>query len=223
MLHSCGMVENQQKAKQYLSEELKARIEDLFRAGNRMPKRVLRILREENRLGNLDYVTEPSINQLKYHIKKLKQKFFGNGEISLTEMKEYLQNVSAVPEDDDEPFCIGFQVIFPATQTLEISENEETDCEQSDEDEPENENDPFFFCLFATKRLLRSSEHSPVLCADSTFKLVWQGFSGILLGTVDMKKQFHKYAFGMSSREKSEDWRSIFQVKILRYYPSEKI
>lgn len=214
--HSCGDVASPQKAKTYLSDELKYRIDELFRAGVRMPKRLLRILRDEKRLGNLNYESEPTINQIKYRVSLLKKQLFGDGEITLSELREYLRKLSIIPDDEDEPYCIAYKVLSPIHQTINISENDDTDYEDDSDDDGSTETaeEPYFYCLFSTKRLLKITDLTSTLCADSTFKLVWQGFSGILLGTVDMKKQFHKFAFGISSREKIEDWQSIFEVNI---------
>lgn len=170
------------------------------------------------------YEVEPKIGQIKYQIQKYKKQVLGDGEISLGELKQFLLANSKISTEFDEPFVLTFDVKMPKKKTLDISENEDTNYED-DEDEVENDDDEgyeisSFWFLFTTLRLLKLLLLTEILAADSTFKLVWQGFSGILIGTVDKRKQYHKICFGMSTSEKTSDWAEMFKVSnwIFRFW-----
>lgn len=219
-LHTCIETSQANKSKPQLEKDLIERIQSLFRSGTRMPKQVQSALRDDRSRGDIFYESEPTINQIIYQVMKYKAEIMGKGEISLGELKKFLEQHSTVPENIDEPFVLGFSVKMAKRKLLEISENEDTDYEP-DEDDPLTHRDetefeiPSFWFLFSTVRLLNQLPKTRLLAADSTFKLVWQGFSGVLIGTVDMKKQFHKICFGMSTSEKTSDWSEMFQVSLV--------
>lgn len=217
--HSCDDAPIESKSKVQLSQEIVDRIQSLFRSGTRMPKQVQKVLRSDRARNDIAYDSEPKIGQIKYQLQKYKKEIMGSGEISLGELKQFLDTNAEVPDDIDEPFVLSYDVKFPKKQTLDISENEDTDYEDDDDFQDNNENDtqydvPSFWFLFTTVRLLQLLTMTMLIAADSTFKLVWQGFSGILIGTVDKKKQYHKICFGMSSSEKTSDWAEMFKVRI---------
>ena len=45
---------------------------------------------------------------------------------------------------------------------------------------------------------------------DTTYKLIWQGFPCLIIGTTDMIKQFHPYGFAVCFNEKEKDFKFIF-------------
>lgn len=51
-----------------------------------------------------------------------------------------------------------------------------------------------------------------VLCADSTYKLVKDGFAVPLFGTVDANKKFQPFFIGISSNETRSAYREMFEV-----------
>jgi hypothetical protein len=212
--HSCETAPIETTTVKKMEPEVIERIQNLFRAGVRMPKKVHMILRSERGRNEIQYDVEPTINQIKYQIQKYKKEIIGEGEISLGELKAFLDKHSEVPEDDDQPFVLGYMIKIPKRKLLEISSENDTDNKGETIDRPEDFEIPSFWFLFTTVRLLNLLTMTNLIAADSTFKLVWQGFSEILIGTVDMKKQFHKICFGMSTSEKTTDWQEMFQVSI---------
>jgi hypothetical protein len=48
------------------------------------------------------------------------------------------------------------------------------------------------------------------LCADATYKLVWQGFPVLLCGTTDSKKQFHPFSINICTNETEVDYEFMF-------------
>lgn len=203
--HTCDQIPETSKAVPELEIQVIKRIQSLFRSGTRMPKSVQRTLRDDHARNEIEYSAEPTINQIKYQIRKYKDNEFGGSEISLGELETFLKENSNVPQDIDEPFVLDFSIKYGKNNTLDISD------ENMDIDAEEGEESSFWF-LFSTIRLVRLITKTTLIAADSTFKLVWQGYPGILLGTIDMKKQYHKIAFGMTSSEKTSDWTEIFEV-----------
>lgn len=48
------------------------------------------------------------------------------------------------------------------------------------------------------------------ICVDATYKLVWQGFPFLVVGTVDRAKKFHPLAFALTSTESELDFKFLF-------------
>ncbi len=59
-----------------------------------------------------------------------------------------------------------------------------------------------FRFFVTTKRLLFNATISNKSHADATYKLIWQGFPCLIIGTTDMIRQFHPYGFAVCSNEK---------------------
>lgn len=215
--HSCTQDDfpTENITKSYLNDDIISRIRHLFRVGCRLPKKILAVLREDKAKGEIVYDTEPTMHQIKYQLKKIKKELFGESELSLGKLKELLVQKSNIPEDLDQTFVVAHKVDIPKKLTIEISDNEE-DGDQECEDE--GSETPKFWFLFSTRQLLLNTKDTRTLCADETYKLLWMGFSGISIGTVDMNKVFHPLAFGFSSSEKTEDWAEIFQVSFFYFY-----
>ena len=51
-----------------------------------------------------------------------------------------------------------------------------------------------------------------LVATDAAHKLVWQNFPILLVGTVDMAKQFHPTALRISKKEKSADFAFAFKT-----------
>jgi MULE transposase domain len=50
-----------------------------------------------------------------------------------------------------------------------------------------------------------------VLLCDATYKLIWQGFPVLVLGTVDKTRQFQHIAISVTSNEQAADFQFLFQ------------
>ncbi len=48
--------------------------------------------------------------------------------------------------------------------------------------------------------------------ADATYKLIWQGFPVLVVGTTDYDKAFHPFGLAVSSNEKTEDFEFMFKA-----------
>lgn len=207
--HSCKNLDKKHKSKPVMSEKVVQEVEKLFIAKIRKPRKVLASLRAIKQRNPNFYDTEPSLNQIKYQIKKLKEKVYGKGEISMTQLESFLQDNSNVPDDDDDAFVIGYRIRYAETDlesSLEVSNNSQNNSV--------NEKRSFWY-ICSTKRLLKLASKVDILCCDTTFKFLWAGYPAILIGTVDMQKQFHSIAFGFTSIEDSNVFNEVFDVRHL--------
>lgn len=201
--HSCNQASESSRSNQLLPQKLIDEIRTLYIGRVQKPKRVLASIRnlKKSSMPNL-YHLEPSIRQIKYQLQKLRQEFFGEGEVSLSQLEKFLSDHSEIPEEDDEGFVIGYKIRYSQDQS---------DSDSTEENETRHQNNHFWM-MFSTKRLLNLASRVELICADTTFKFVWLGFPVILIGTVDLKKQFHPLAFGMTSSENSQTFFEVFDV-----------
>jgi hypothetical protein len=94
-----------------------------------------------------------------------------------------------------------------------VSEYEiEYENEFDDNDEEEDERESQYRFFVTTKRLLANVEISNRIHADLTYKLIWQGYPCLIVGTTDMDKQFHPYGFAVCSNEKQKDFEFVFKT-----------
>lgn len=62
--------------------------------------------------------------------------------------------------------------------------------------------DDFFFkFVFTTKYWLGNLKAATNIHTDSTYKLIWQGFSVLVIGTTDQEHHFHIIALGVCTFE----------------------
>jgi hypothetical protein len=177
----------------------------LFIGHVRKPKQVLASLRALKSTSKPNiYIEEPALRQIKYQISKLRAEFFGKGEISLSVLEKSLEEKIALPESDDEVFVMGYKVTYSDSDLDSDSENSSDDIK--------NPRERHFWFTFTTKRLVKLASSVDLICADTTFKFTWLGFPAILIGTVDLKKQFHPIAFGFCSKENSNVFAEVFDV-----------
>lgn len=70
----------------------------------------------------------------------------------------------------------------------------------------------FFRIAISTRRMLSNCVGIDQLCVDATYKLVWQGFPFLVVGTVDRAKKFHPLCFAICSNERQEDFTFLFKT-----------
>src|SRR5690625_3229468 len=69
-----------------------------------------------------------------------------------------------------------------------------------------------FGIFFRTKRLLKLMHQSEIVHTDATYKLVWNGFPVLIVGTADRNRHFHHCLYASTSYhwpflERSEERR----------------
>lgn len=120
------------------------------------------------------------------YLKKLSRSKYGACKLSLGELERWLIDNSAIPDSDTEPFVVNYEIYY--------DENDE----------------PQFRFFVSTKKLLSLAVGVKKIHADATYKIVWQGFPVLLVGTKDLARSFHPFGVAVCTHEKSDDFKFIF-------------
>lgn len=68
-----------------------------------------------------------------------------------------------------------------------------------------------FRIVLSTKNLLKQCIVTDILHADATYKLIWQGFRVLIVGTTDKNRKFHPICLTISTNERKADFKTTFQ------------
>lgn len=66
--------------------------------------------------------------------------------------------------------------------------------------------------VVSSKRLLRNLDNSLLVQADASYKVIWQGYPILLVGTTDRRQKFHPFALAVCKGESTEDFTFIFRA-----------
>ncbi|CAF5115349.1 unnamed protein product, partial [Rotaria sp. Silwood1] len=88
--------------------------------------------------------------------------------------------------------------------------------EYEDDEDVEDDGGNKFGIFISSVRLLGIIFMSSHLCSDATYKLVWQGFPVLIIGTTDLNKAFHPFGLAICSNEKTKDFEFIFNYIPIR-------
>jgi hypothetical protein len=146
-------------------------------------------------------VTPPCYIQLTNYLVQHKTKVLGKSSISLGELEDWAKKNIEVPEDEDTPFVCGFECSFEEKK---------------------------FRLAITTKQLLENTLNSEMVQADATYKLIWQGFPVLIVGTSDSQRQFHPFCLAICTNETEEDYNflfsslkdAVFQVQKQNFQPT---
>lgn len=136
----------------------------------------------------------PTLNQVKYVIQKYRNEKYGDSSISLGELSQFMGDRMVVPDDEDQAFVLKM--------------------ETSTEDDHENLCERWFRFFITTKRLLMRSVDAKIIHADSTYKIMVEGFALNVFGTSDANKKFHLIGFSFCTKEDEADY--IFSFESIR-------
>jgi hypothetical protein len=120
-------------------------------------------LKPKSIMSNLNKIaglTLPSMKQLNNYLTILRKKKYGSAVISLGELESWLITNSEIPSDDHQFFVAAHEV-------------------------SKDDSNPSFRFLLSTKYLIGLSRQCNIIHADATYKLVWQGFPVLIVGTTD--------------------------------------
>lgn len=184
--------ENLREAKLGLSEDTKKMIEELFDLKLK-PKKIYEKLIEKG-------FKPKNKKQLENYLTFLRRKKFGESKISLGQLEAWCESHSALPEEDNKPFVVSFEIKY---------EDELEDDEDETEDNLE-EKSSYFRVFISSKVLLANICKSPKLHADATYKLIWEGMPVLVTGSTDMNRSFHPCGLAICSNEKTGDFKFIF-------------
>lgn len=167
------------KRKQIFTKELKNKVDEIFYNNyNIKPKRILEILSSQN-----DVV--PSLTQLNNYLKILRQKKFGNNNISLGELELLLQTHTDIPEQTEKAYVAAYETNY-------------------------DDSNIYFRFFITSKTLLKNAKYTYHLHADGTYKLNWQGYPVIVVGTTDRDRHFHCFGISVCSAETEDDYKFTF-------------
>lgn len=173
--------DNKENAVDRISGELEARIRSLFQL-NVKPKAILYTLVKEK-------FKPPTKTKLTTFLNKIRKEKFGSEKLHFGTLEKWLEETSPVPSSDNQPFVVAYKV-----------------C--TDEDNFENSIFRFFV---STKLLLNQAVNAKILHTDATYKLVWQGFPVLQIGTTDADRKFHPFGIAVCTNERADDFEFIFR------------
>lgn len=139
-----------------------------------------------NSLRKIPGITVPSKKQLYNYLTDHRRLVYGSPTISLGELQAWLVEHSQVPDDDHTPYVICYHVFESETPTFRFA--------------------------ISTKSLLRLTTVANNIHADATYKLIWQGFPVLVVGTTDRAKKFHPLCMAVSTSERKEDFQMLFET-----------
>lgn len=164
-----------------ISLELRPVIRQLYDDKVQKPKAIIAALR-------LRGLPEPKMDQLTNFLQKYKEEKFGKAKINLGELEEWCQERS--------------------TPLVQNTNDAYVVCFTTDQKESMN---PVFRIFISSLRLLQAAPLSDIVHVDATYKLNWQGFPVMVIGTSDKDRKFWPLGAAVCSSETSEDFRFIFQ------------
>ena len=109
------------------------------------------------------------------------------------------QNHCEVPENEDEPYVCAYYV---------------TDEEFADDVDALYEINFTIRIFFTTKRLLKFALTAVNMHADATYKLIWQGFPVLMVGTTDKQNHYISFGIAVTTSETKQDFEFIFKSLI---------
>lgn len=129
----------------------------------------------------------PPQTKLQSFIKKVKAELNGGVQLHLGTLEQWLSETSVVPEDQTEPFILSYEI--------------------NDEDETA----PKFKFFVTTKILMQSAIGAKNVHSDATYKIVWEGYPILIVGTSDMHKKFHPFGVAVCTNETTADFEFVFK------------
>lgn len=135
-------------------------------------------------LSKVEGLKLPKMSQLRNYLSDRRRALYGNHTISLGELERWLQDNSTLPENSHEAFVTAY----------EISEKEAT-----------------FRFVLSSKYLLELAQEVNILHVDATYKLIWQGYPVLIVGTTDKQRKFHALCLAVSTTEQKDDFKLVFK------------
>lgn len=169
--------------KRGISDEMKTFIRQKFEEGIQKPNAILAVIRQKN-------MPEIEKSKLNTYLKQLRLEKYGVATISGTEITEWCKAREQIPDHQDEPFVLKYLI----------------SCETFDPEEQDIK------IVISTLRLLGNLEKSLMVQIDATYKLIWQGYPVMVVGTSDKNHVFHPFAIAVCKGESGNDFTFIFDA-----------
>lgn len=119
------------------------------------------------------------------YLKKLRKDSYGADKIDMNGLKTYLSNNTSIPVSKSDMYVVDFQMSM-------------------------NEIAPSFQFFVSSRQLLSLAINAKNIHADATYKLIWQGFPVLLVGTTDMHRKFHAFGIAVCTSETAQDFQFLF-------------
>lgn len=125
----------------------------------------------------------PKLYTIKYQIAKYRKQKYGPTAISMRDLRGILKPFTVVPDGDEAAY---------------ILQDINADAE-------------YFRFFLTTKALIKNATHNVSINADATYKVLWQGFPCLIVGTTDQLKNFHIIGAAVCSGETEADFQFVFR------------
>ena len=132
----------------------------------------------------------PHKAQLVSFLQALRVKKFGPARICAADLQSWCEERLKIPADEDEVFVVDFHI---RATSYDVADQE-------------------LRIVLSTRRLLSIFKKSRMLQADATYKLLWNGFPVLLVGTSDSIRVFHPFLLSVTSGETAEDFEFVFRA-----------
>lgn len=173
--------------KKLLSDEMINYIDELFEKGVTQFKQITKFI-DDQRIKHCEFIDEPNptARQVEYRLKLFRNRDV-KPMINVGDVMQWCEENSTYPANDTDPFVLGYE------------------CSSL------NEPLSFRFCV-TTPLLLQFFIGLTTIAIDATYKLNWNGFPLIVLGTIDRQKKFHPLLYACTSRETTCDYSFVFET-----------
>lgn len=128
--------------------------------------------------------TPPTIKQIRQVLPKEKEKHIPKTK-TYGEMIEWCRLMEKTPDGLDEAFILDHMY--------------------------QEEDDSFAF-ISSTKRLLKLASTQKNICADGTYKMMWEDFPLVAVGTIDRMRKFHLIGLCLTSNERETEYSFVFRT-----------
>lgn len=166
-----------------LSSDLKDFVRQKYKDGITKPNGLLHLIRE-------NAMTEPVKSKLVEFLKTLRHDK-NTPSVSASEIRTWCNDRIRIPQDEDEPYVLDFLILADSY-----------DVEEQD-----------IKIVITTPRLLSlARKFMRLVQADATYKLIWQGYPYLLVGTSDANYVFHPFVAAVTKGESQSDFEFIFKA-----------
>ncbi|KAK7601130.1 hypothetical protein V9T40_008571 [Parthenolecanium corni] len=166
-----------------LSNDMKLFIKEKFNEGIQKPDAILAVIRQKK-------LVEPPKSRIISYLKILREVKYGSPTVSAREISAWCEAHVQRPDDLDQPFVLSHYVL------AESNNVEEQDLK----------------VLMSTRRLLNILPTTDMVQIDATYKLNWQGYPVMVVGTSDRNNVFHPIAMAVCKGETANDFAFIFKA-----------
>lgn len=164
-----------------LSIDMKRFIKEKFHEGIQKPNAILAVIRQKK-------LPEPPKGRIVTYLKTLREGKCGSPTVSAREIHDWCEARAQKPDDVDKPFVLSHHVHA----------------------ESHNVDEQDLKIVISTLRLLDFMKKSEMVQIDATYKLNWQGYPVMVVGTSDKNNVFHPFAIAVCKSETTDDFGFIF-------------